>query len=196
MMACLPANVLMPVQLGTTLWTHRKGTVSLATRRKLWEHLCCSVLLCPSPAWSATCHSRVSFSLTFYEIQTGWFLPVEVTVMLKKLGEGWQGGNPLAQWWGHVACTSWCIEEAWCKSFVIYQADPVLFKYQIPPPESLGSAPGFEPLLLTCLCKAVRGSAAVSSLFIQLPPEGTGNNTCIFLCLQRPSKMLIHACDL
>lgn len=186
-----------------TLWTHRKGTVSLATRRKLWEHLLCSVLLCPSPAQPATCHLRISSSLTFYEVQTGQFLPVEEAVMLKKLGEGCWGGNPCSQWGGHVACTPWGVEEEFSSAElssggVLWFISLILSfsNTRSLPHRALALPQVFNLLCSPAFAKQFRDSAAVSSLFIQLLPEGTGNNTYIFLCFQRSSQMLIHARDL
>lgn len=147
-----------------TLWTHRKGTVSLATRRKLWEHLLCSVLLCPSPAQPATCHLWISFSLTFYEVQTGQFLPCGRGSNAKKVGRRVLGRESMltvrgARGLHTLGCRRGVLfrRTEFRRSSLVYQPDPVLFKYQISPPQSLGSATGFQPPLLTCLCKAAQG---------------------------------------
>lgn len=115
-----------------------------------------SLLLCACsalPQLSLPPATHISFRLTFHVLHRGWFLPVEEPAMLERSERaGREGIHPHSEggtWLAHPGCRKGVTR--------VIKADPALFKYQIPPPESLGSAPGFEPLLLTCLCKAAQG---------------------------------------
>lgn len=78
----------------------------------------------------------------------------------------------------------------------LYQPFKIAHDAMITSPQSLSSAPDFDPSLITCLCmslcKQLRGSADVSSLFIQLFVGAIGDNVYISLYFQRYGQKLIH----